>query len=115
MVLGSVAKLVIALPCHGRDRGFESRRNRLLCSYTDQRKIQLITWWHQQNADSKVLDYPELKPGQSIEVMVLGDSIERGLLILSLKRANQIKNLTNLTKYHNSSEIITVRPTEANK
>ena len=26
--IGSVAKLVIALPCHGRDRGFESRRNR---------------------------------------------------------------------------------------
>ena len=26
----SVAKLVIALPCHGRDRGFESRRNRNL-------------------------------------------------------------------------------------
>jgi len=26
-----------------------------------------------------------------------------------------IKNLTNLTKYHDSSEIITVRPTEANK
>ncbi len=36
----------------------------LLCRYTDQRKIQLITWWHQQNVDSKVLDYPELKPGQ---------------------------------------------------
>jgi hypothetical protein len=47
--------------------------------------------------------------------MVLGDSIERGLLILSLKRANQIKNLTNLSKYNESSEIITVKPTEANK
>ncbi|MBF0913467.1 30S ribosomal protein S1 [Candidatus Gracilibacteria bacterium] len=61
------------------------------------------------------VDLSELKPGQGIEVMVLGDSVERGLLILSLKRANQIKNLTNLTKYHDSSEIITVRPTEANK
>ena len=61
------------------------------------------------------VDLSELKPGQWIEVMVLGDSVERGLLILSLKRANQIKNLTNLTKYHDSSEIITVRPTEANK
>ena len=47
--------------------------------------------------------------------MVLGDSVERGLLILSLKRANQIKNLSNLTKYNTSNEIITVRPTEANK
>lgn len=36
----------------------------LLCHYTDQGKIQLIKWWHQQNVDSKVLDYPELKPGQ---------------------------------------------------
>lgn len=61
------------------------------------------------------VDLSELKPGQWIEVMVLGDSIERGLLILSLKRANQIKNLTNLTKYHDNSEVITVRPTEANK
>jgi hypothetical protein len=47
--------------------------------------------------------------------MILGDSIERGLLILSLRRANQIKNLSNLSKYNESSEIITVRPTEANK
>ena len=57
----------------------------------------------------------ELKSGQNIDVMVLGDSIERGLLILSLKRANQIKNLSNLSKYNESSEIITVKPTEANK
>jgi ribosomal protein S1 len=61
------------------------------------------------------IDINLLQPEQSIEVMVLGDSIERGLLILSLKRANQIKNLTNLTKYNKSSEVITVRPTEANK
>ena len=50
------------------------------------------------------IDLNELKPGQQIEVMVLGDSVERGLLILSLKRANQIKNLTNLTKYNESNE-----------
>ena len=61
------------------------------------------------------IDLNELKSWQQIEVMVLWDSVERGLLILSLKRANQIKNLTNLTKYNESSEIITVRPTEANK
>jgi ribosomal protein S1 len=47
--------------------------------------------------------------------MVLGDSVEKGLLILSLKRANQIKSLDNLTKYFKSEEIITVKPTEANK
>jgi ribosomal protein S1 len=47
--------------------------------------------------------------------MVLGDSVEKGLLILSLRRANQIKNLSNLAKYKDSSEIINVKPTEANK
>ncbi len=61
------------------------------------------------------IDLNDLAAGQSIDVMVLGDSVERGLLILSLKRANQIKNLSNLTKYNENSEIITVRPTEANK
>ena len=61
------------------------------------------------------VDLNELQEWQIIDVMVLWDSIERGLLILSLKRANQIKNLTNLAKYNQSSEIINVRPTEANK
>ena len=60
-------------------------------------------------------DLEALEAGQGIDVMVLGDSVERGLLILSLKRANQIKNLTNLAKYNESSEVITVQPTEANK
>jgi len=64
--------------------------------------------WNTVNLDS-------LEAWQSIEVMVLGDSIERGLLILSLKRANQIKSLSNLSKYNTGWEIITVRPTEANK
>jgi len=45
------------------------------------------------------VDLEELSPGQVIDVMVLGDSVEKGLLILSLKRANQIKSLTNLGKY----------------
>jgi len=61
------------------------------------------------------VDSADLQAGQAIDVMVIGDSVERGLLILSLKRANQIKNLSNLAKYNESSEIITVRPTEANK
>jgi len=61
------------------------------------------------------IDLTELASGQEIDIMVLGDSIERGLLILSLKRANQIKNLTNLAKYNETSEVITVKPTEANK
>lgn len=61
------------------------------------------------------VDLNSLKSGDHVDVMVLGDSVERGLLILSLKRANQIKSLTNLSKFYNSEEVITVRPTEANK
>jgi len=61
------------------------------------------------------IDLSDLQAGQGIDVMVLGDSVDRGLLILSLKRANQIKNLTNLSRFNESSEIITVKPTEANK
>ncbi len=61
------------------------------------------------------VDLDALKPGDKIEVMVLGDSVEKGLLILSLKRANQIKLLSNLGKYFEEGEIITVKPTEANK
>lgn len=61
------------------------------------------------------IDLSSLTEGSKIEVMVLGDSVEKGLLILSLKRANQIRNITNLTKYFTSEEIIKVRPTEANK
>lgn len=61
------------------------------------------------------VDLNSLKSWDPIEVMVLWDSIERGLLILSLKRANQIKSLTNLWKYFESTEVISVKPTEANK
>ena len=61
------------------------------------------------------VDLDELKPGQEIDVMVLGDSVEKWLLILSLKRANQIKSLSNLGKYFEGGDVITVRPTEANK
>jgi len=61
------------------------------------------------------VDLDALEPGQAIDVMVLGDSVEKGLLILSLKRANQIKSLSNLGKYFESGDVITVKPTEANK
>jgi small subunit ribosomal protein S1 len=61
------------------------------------------------------VDINALQSGQPIDVMVLGDSVERGLLILSLKRANQIKSLTSLEKYFGNGEVMTVRPTEANK
>lgn len=74
-----------------------------------------FTWLVVAKEVGNTIDLNDLSAGQVIDIMVLGDSVERGLLILSLKRANQIKNLSNLTKYNESSEIITVRPTEANK
>ena len=74
-----------------------------------------FTWLVVSKELGNTVDLDELKPGQPIEVMVLWDSIERGLLILSLKKANQIKSLTNLWKYFKSEEIITVKPVEANK
>lgn len=61
------------------------------------------------------VDFDALEAGQTIDVMVLGDSVERGLLILSLKRANQIKSLNTLNSNFESGEVMTVRPTEANK
>ncbi|MDA9128983.1 S1 RNA-binding domain-containing protein [Candidatus Gracilibacteria bacterium] len=61
------------------------------------------------------VDFDALDAGQPIDVMVLGDSIERGLLILSLKRANQIKSLNALNSNFESGEIMTVRASEANK
>jgi len=61
------------------------------------------------------VDLNTLTPWSNIDVMVLWDSVEKWLLILSLKRANQIKSLDNLNKYYNSEEVITVKPTEANK
>jgi len=61
------------------------------------------------------VDFNALQAGQAIDVMVLGDSIERGLLILSLKRANQIKSLNALNSNFETGEVMTVRATEANK
>lgn len=61
------------------------------------------------------VDFEALEAGQPIDVMVLGDSIERGLLILSLKRANQIKSLNALTSNFETGEVMTVRASEANK
>jgi small subunit ribosomal protein S1 len=61
------------------------------------------------------VDFDALSAGQPIDVMVLGDSVERGLLILSLKRANQIKSLNALTSNFETGEVMTVRASEANK
>ncbi len=74
-----------------------------------------FTWLVVSKELGNTIDLDSLKPWQDIDVMVLWDSVERGLLILSLKRANQIKSLSNLGKRFDSGEIVTVRPVEANK
>lgn len=74
-----------------------------------------FTWLVVNKELWNTIDLNSLNEWDTIEVMVLWDSIEKWLLILSLKRANQIKSLSNLWKYFNSWEVITVRPTEANK
>lgn len=74
-----------------------------------------FTWLVVNKELWNTIDLNALNEWDIIEVMVLWDSVEKWLLILSLKRANQIKSLSNLWKYFNSWEIITVRPTEANK
>jgi len=74
-----------------------------------------FTWLVVSKEIGNTVDLNELEAWQGIDVMVLGDSIEKGLLILSLRKANQIKNLDNLAKYRESSEVIKVKPTEANK
>lgn len=61
------------------------------------------------------VDLNSVKAGDKVEAIVLWDSESKGLIILSLKRANQIKSLTNLNKYYESKEIIKVVPNEANK
>ncbi len=74
-----------------------------------------FTWLVVNKELWNTIDLNSLNEWNAIEVMVLWDSIEKWLLILSLKRANQIKSLSNLWKYFSSWEVITVRPTEANK
>lgn len=74
-----------------------------------------FTWLVVNKELWNTIDLTTLNEWDIIEVMVLWDSVEKWLLILSLKRANQIKSLSNLWKYFNSWEVITVRPTEANK
>ncbi len=71
----------------------------------------LVIWRELGNT----VDLKLVNSGDSIDVMILGDNPERGLMILSLKRANQIKSLNSLNDKFKSEEIITVRPTEANK
>lgn len=74
-----------------------------------------FTWLVVNKELGNTVDIETLESGQPIDVMVLWDSVERGLLILSLKRANQIKSLTNLWRLFKSSEVMTVKPVEANK
>jgi len=74
-----------------------------------------FTWIVVSKELGNSVDVNSLKEWDAIDVMVLWDSVSKSLLILSLKRANQIKSLSNLTSNFDTGEVITVRPTEANK
>ena len=47
--------------------------------------------------------------------MVIGDDADSGLVVLSLKKASQIKLIARLHSNFDTKEIITVVPNEANK
>lgn len=61
------------------------------------------------------VDLNTVKAGDKIEAVVLGDSASKGLIVLSLRKANQIKTLSKLGDYYDSKEVIKVVPNEANK
>jgi small subunit ribosomal protein S1 len=56
-----------------------------------------------------------LSPGDVVEAIVIGDDRQSGLVVLSLRRASQMKLIEKLHTNFDSKEIITVIPNEANK
>jgi len=64
---------------------------------------------------SSTEDTSSLKVGDMVESMVIGDDKETGLIVLSLKKASQVKLIGKLHSNFNTKEVITVIPNEANK
>jgi ribosomal protein S1 len=60
-------------------------------------------------------DTSKIRVGDIVESMVSGDDADSGLIILSLKKASQIKLIARLHSNFDTKEIITVIPNEANK
>lgn len=65
--------------------------------------------------NSSFEDSSLLKEGDKVDAIVIGDDQNAGLIVLSLKKASQIKLIEKLHSNFDTKEIITVVPNEANK
>ena len=72
----------------------------------------IIAW---ADMTSSTDDTSKIRVGDIVESMVSGDDADSGLIILSLKKASQIKLIARLHSNFDTKEIITVIPNEANK
>jgi small subunit ribosomal protein S1 len=72
----------------------------------------IITGTHMQSSTE---DTGEIKPGDRIESIIIGDDAHSGLIHLSLRKASQAKLIEKLHSNFDTKEIITVVPNEANK
>lgn len=72
----------------------------------------IITW---ADLTSSTQDVSEIKEGDHIEAMVYGDDKNSWLVLLSLRKASQVKLIGKLHDNFASKEIFTVVPSEANK
>ena len=64
---------------------------------------------------SSTEDTSEIHAGDIVESIVIGDDRHSGLILLSLRKASQIKLIEKLHSNFDTKEIITVVPNEANK
>ena len=72
----------------------------------------IITGSHMQSSTEETAD---IKPGDRIESIIIGDDAHSGLIHLSLRKASQAKLIEKLHSNFDTKEIITVVPNEANK
>jgi small subunit ribosomal protein S1 len=72
----------------------------------------IITGAHMQSSTE---DAGDIKPGDRIESIIIGDDAHSGLIHLSLRKASQAKLIEKLHSNFDTKEIITVVPNEANK
>lgn len=64
---------------------------------------------------SSTEDTSEIRAGDVVEAIIIGDDRNSGLILLSLRKASQMKLIEKLHSNFDTKEIITVVPNEANK
>lgn len=72
----------------------------------------IISGAHMHSSTDNTTD---IKPGDMVDAIVIGDDKDSGLFVLSLRKASQIKLIAKLHSNFDTKEIITVIPNEANK